>query len=75
MCIRDRSVAELEFLEASRAAAEDETRRAAQLAKSARNQRVLIGVAAVLLLGVIAAVLYNLGVFDPPVETLSLIHI
>lgn len=65
------SVAELEFLEASRAAAEEETRRAERLAKSTRNQRVLIGLAAVLLLGVIAAVLYNLGVFDPPVETMT----
>lgn len=62
------SVMELEFLDASRAATEEEGRRAERLAKAARNQRVLAGVAAVLLVGVVLAVLYARGVFNPPPE-------
>ena len=75
------SVVELEFLEASRAAAEEEARRAERLAKSTRNQRLLLGIAALLLIGVIVAVLNGMGVFNPPPGTmigdfnLSLIHI
>lgn len=65
------SVTEGEFLEASRVAAEEEARRAERLAKSTRNQRILAGVAVVLLIGVIAAVLYSTGVFNPPAEKMS----
>jgi len=60
------SVAESEFLDASRAAAEEEAQRARRLAAAARNQRILVGVAVVLLLAAVGAVLNSLGVFDPP---------
>ncbi len=60
------SLTEQEFLEAGRAAAEEEARRAERLAKASRNQRMLIGIAALLLVGVIVAVLFNLNVFTPP---------
>lgn len=65
------SVVETEFLEASRAAVEEDAWRAERLAKAARNQRILMGVAAALLLGVVAAVLYSMGVFNPPAETMT----
>ena len=65
------SVVETEFLEASRAATEEDARRAVRLAKAARNQRVLVGVAGVLLVAVIGAVLLNLGVFNPPLKEMT----
>ncbi len=65
------SVDEQAFLEASRAAAAEEARRAERLARSTRNQRALLGVAALLLVGIVVAVLYSLGVFNPPVEQMT----
>lgn len=65
------SVVETEFLDAGRAAVEEEARRAERLARAGRNQRVLMGLSVLLLLGVVAAVLYSQGVFDPPAETMT----
>lgn len=65
------SVVETEFLDAGRVAVQEEAARAARLARAARNQRVLAGLSVLLLLGVVAAVLYSQGVFDPPIETMT----
>ena len=53
------SEVELEFLEASRAAA-------AQAVNETRIRRVLVGVSAALLLVIVGIFIWNLGVFDPP---------
>ena len=65
------SVAEQEFLDASQAAADEEAHRAQRLVQAARNQRILIGVAAVLLIGAILAVLNSLNVFNPPPRSIT----
>lgn len=65
------SVVETEFLEAGRVAAEEDARRARRLATAARNQLILVGVAVVLLVGTVVAILYSMGVFNPPVEAMS----
>jgi len=65
------SVVEQEFLDASRTAAEEEVRRAQRLTQAARNQRILSGVAAVLLVGAILVVLNSLNVFDPPPQAIT----
>jgi tetratricopeptide (TPR) repeat protein len=58
------SLDELEFIEASRAAAEEEEKRARQLANARQRQRLLVGVAAVLLLAVMLFVANLLGAFN-----------
>ena len=65
------SVVEQEFLDASRTAAGEEARRAQRLSSATRNQRILIGVAAVLLIGAILVVLNSLNVFDPPPQAIT----
>ncbi len=65
------SVVETEFLDASRDMVEEEARRAERLARAGRTQRVLVGLSVLLLLGVVAAVLYSRGVFNPPAETMT----
>ncbi|MBP6016352.1 MAG: ATP-binding protein [Candidatus Promineofilum sp.] len=65
------SVAETEFLDAGRVAVEEEARRAERLERAGRNQRILIGLSVLLLLGVVAAVLYSQGVFNPLAETMT----
>jgi tetratricopeptide (TPR) repeat protein len=58
------SLDELAFLEASRAAAAEEEKQARQLASARQRQRVLVGVAAVLLLAVLLFAAYSLGAFN-----------
>lgn len=60
------SLVEQEFLEASRAAAEEEAQKAARLAQAARNQRILAALSVLLLAAVVFAALYAAGVFNPP---------